>query len=171
MLVFICVHDMFESKEGKCDVIRLLVVEDVGVREVHVQKKVVCGEHALSFTRLQDWHKPFREVREPEWWFTTVSRSSRHHVVILSTFISSSQLLKALKGHIFTRTAWSWKIFETGPDLSWGTSISRIFTTWCNSGTGACKVLGVTFEIYHVISFWGSCSVFVWTTLIKCFLP
>lgn len=52
------------AKKSKSSVICFSVAERVGVREVHRRMKIVYEEHALSLTRVQDWHKRFREGRE-----------------------------------------------------------------------------------------------------------
>lgn len=49
------------STEEQRNVIRYLVAEEIGFREVHQRMKAMYGEYALSLTFMQDWLKHFRD--------------------------------------------------------------------------------------------------------------
>lgn len=84
----ICRMFLFASKR-QFNLIRLLVAEWVAVREVPQRMKAVNREHAMSLTRV--W---LAETESVNWWYSTWSRSSRHHVVTSSSCRHMFGLLK-----------------------------------------------------------------------------
>ena len=55
--------EMEASKEEKRDVLRFLVAEGAGTREIHGRMSVLYGEHCMSLTSVHECQKRIREGR------------------------------------------------------------------------------------------------------------
>ncbi|KAG8229892.1 hypothetical protein J437_LFUL009756 [Ladona fulva] len=53
--------EMKASKEEQRGVVRFLVAEGAGAREIHHRISTVYGEHCMSLTSVHEWQKRFRE--------------------------------------------------------------------------------------------------------------
>ena len=61
-----CVRPALEvevSKEEQRVVVRFLVAEDAGTREMHRRMSAVHGEHCMCLLSVHEWQKRFREER------------------------------------------------------------------------------------------------------------
>ena len=54
---------MEESKQEQRGVLRFLVAEGTGVREMHYRMSAVYGDHCMSLMSVQEWSRKFREGR------------------------------------------------------------------------------------------------------------
>ena len=54
---------MQASKEEQRGVVRFLVTESAGTREIHRRMSAVDGEHYVSLKSVQEWQKRFRVGR------------------------------------------------------------------------------------------------------------
>lgn len=81
----------------------------------------------------------FAPFRDGIWW-TLLQYAGYNPDLSPCDFPNFGLLKKALKGHQFSRTAKSWTMFVFGPDFSYRTSISKVFTAWWKSGKSACVV-------------------------------
>ena len=54
---------MEANKEEQRGVVRFLVAEGAGTREIHRRVSAMYGEHCMSLTSVREWQKRFREGR------------------------------------------------------------------------------------------------------------
>ena len=77
--------EMEANEEEQRGVVRFMVAEGAGTREIHRHISVVHGEHFMSLTSVHEWYKIFREGRTS---FQDDSRPGQVHPAITPDVIA-----------------------------------------------------------------------------------
>ena len=75
--------EMKASKEEQRGVVRFLVAEGAGTREIHRRLSAVYGEYCMSLTSVHEWQKRFRGGR------TSLQDDQAHRVITPDDFYNN----------------------------------------------------------------------------------